>query len=141
MQSKLVAETRITRRGPNPFSAFRAELVEVWAEFSPGNAERIGFTVRGNPVVYDARCQEIISNHHAAAAPLWHGREDLAIYVDRTTVEVFASRGMTYVPVPLILEANNLSLEVPVEGGSAEFSHLEAYRLNSIWMEPKGKAL
>jgi hypothetical protein len=132
---------RTSRLGPirigpgviSHFAGLTGELLEVRAEFAPEKAARIAFTVRGIPIVYDAALQEILINNHAAAAPLIDGRQSVAIYIDRTTLEVFASGGLTYVPVPVIADPKDLSLALSVQGGTTDFAILEAHRLRSIW--------
>jgi len=51
------------------------------------------------------------------------------IYVDRIVLKVFASDGLTYVPLPFTPKPEDLS--VAVTDGQCE--SLEAYQLSSIW--------
>ena len=76
----------------NPLARAGGELLELRAEFEPGSAAEVAFTVRGVPIVYDAKAQEIAVDNHRAPAPLCNGRQRLIVYVDRTAMEVFASR-------------------------------------------------
>jgi len=117
----------------NPLAEIKAELVEIRAEFEVGSAEEIGFNVRGVPIVYDAKRQEISVNGHRASAPLQNGKQRIIIMLDRTTAEVFASDGLTYVPMPVIAKAENVGLEVFVKGGEAKFDGLNVYELESAW--------
>ena len=117
---------------PNPLAKARAELVELRAEFEPGNAE-VTFTVRGATITYDPRKQEIIVNGHRAPAPLRNGRQRLTIYADRTGLEVFASDGLTYVPKPFQPKATDLGVSVESKGAPVKFTSLRAYPLKSIW--------
>jgi hypothetical protein len=48
-------------------------------------------------------------------------------------MEVFASDGLTYVPMPFIPKADDLGVRVVVEEGSAKFSKLEVHELESAW--------
>ena len=117
---------------PNPLAKARAELVELRAEFEPGNAE-VTFTVRGATITYDPRKQEIVVNGHRAPAPLRNGRQRLTIYADRTGLEVFASDGLTYVPKPFQPKATDLGVSVESKGAPVKFTSLRAYPLKSIW--------
>jgi len=117
----------------NPLAAAQAELVELRAEFDPGDASEVVFNVRGATIVYDAKKQEVSVNNHRAPAPLGGGKLQLRIYCDRAALEVFASDGLTYVPVPFQPKAGDLSLGVQVKGGSAKFTALEVYELKSAW--------
>lgn len=117
----------------NPLAEIKSELIELRAEFEVGSAEEIGFNLRGVAVVYNAKKQEISVNGHRASAPLQNGKQRLAIFLDRTTVEVFASDGLTYVPMPLIAKSENVSLEAFVKGGEAKFESLNVFELGTAW--------
>jgi sucrose-6-phosphate hydrolase SacC (GH32 family) len=119
--------------GANPLAKAGGELLELRAEFAPGAAAEVAFTVRGVPIVYDVKAEEIVVNNHRAPAPLRDGRQRLIVYADRTALEVFASDGLTYVPMPLIPKAEERSVAVAVKGGAARFGGLEVYELKSIW--------
>ena len=54
----------------NPLAAISAELVEMRAEFTPGDASEVAFNVRGVPISFDAKKQEINVNGQHAPAPL-----------------------------------------------------------------------
>ena len=119
--------------GDDPLARMRGELIEIRADFEPGDAEEIGFHVRGASIVYNAKNQEIIVNGRHAPAPLRDGRQRLVVYLDRTALEVFASDGLTYVPKPFIAKTEDRSVEVFAAGGSARFRFLEVYELKSAW--------
>jgi len=90
----------------------QAELVELRADFEPGDATEIFFTVRGATIAFDAPKQELAVNQHRAPAPLRDGRQRLTIYCDRTGLEIFASDGLSYVPMPYQPKADDLALAV-----------------------------
>ena len=117
----------------NPLAKVKTELVELRAEFEPGEAGEIVFSVRGASIVYDAKKQELAVNGHRAPAPLRDGKQRLAIYCDRTGLEVFASDGLTYVPMPFQPKTDDLALGVQVKAGSVKITNLEVYELKSVW--------
>jgi len=117
----------------NPLAGINAELVELQAEFEPGDAAEIAFTVRGATIVFDAKKQELAVNGHRAPAPLRGGKQRLTLFCDRTGLEVFASDGLTYVPMPFQPKAGDLSLIVQAKGGSAKITALQVYELRSAW--------
>jgi fructan beta-fructosidase len=116
----------------NPLADMKAELVELRAEFTPGDAEVV-FNVRGAALAYDGKQQQIVVNGHRASAPLRDGKQRLVVYCDRTGLEIFAADGKTYVPMPYIPKAEDLSLGVSVKDGKAKFLSLDVYELKSIW--------
>jgi fructan beta-fructosidase len=117
---------------PNPLTDVAAELVEIRAEFEPGGAD-VAFTVRGVDVFWESKTEEIVVNGHRAPAPLRDGRQQLIILVDRTGLEVFASGGLTYVPMPVILRADDRSMNVKAIGGPVRFESIEIHELGSAW--------
>ncbi len=117
----------------NPFASAGGELLEVRAEFEPGAASTVNFNVRGVPISYDVARQELAVNGHAAPAALRNGRQLVIIFADRTGLEVFASDGLTYVPVPVNLDGKNFALGIGVTGAPVKFASLEAYNLRSAW--------
>ena len=118
---------------PNPLADVKAELVELRAEFEPGDASEVAFTVRGATIVYDAKKQELAVNDHRASAPLRDGKQRLTLYCDRTGLEVFASDGLTYMPMPFQPKADDLTVGVQARGGSAKINSLRVYELKSAW--------
>jgi levanase/fructan beta-fructosidase len=48
-------------------------------------------------------------------------------------LEIFASDGLTYVPMPFIPKADDLALAVQSKGGSAKFTSLQVHALKSAW--------
>jgi len=131
--SWISAPTTLLPESANPLAAAKAELVELRAEFEPGDATEIAFNVRGATIVYDAKNQEVSVNDHRAPAPLRGGKEQLRIYCDRTELEVFASDGLTYLPLPFTLKAGDLAFGVNVKGGSVKFNLQEVHELTSAW--------
>ncbi len=117
----------------NPLAKIKGELLELRCEFEPGDAKSITFELRGARVVFQCKKAELTVAGYNAPAPLQQGRQRLAIYVDRATLEVFASDGLTYVPMPFIPKADSLGLELTVSGGTVKIISLEVYELESIW--------
>ena len=118
---------------PNPLAGVSGELLELRAEFAADPAAEVAFNVRGLSLSYDAGRQELIINGRHVSAPLRDGRQRLVIYVDRTASEVFASDGLTYVPLAFMPKAGDLDLSLSVKRGAATFDSLKVYQLASIW--------
>ena len=76
---------------------------------------------------------ELVVNGHRAPAPLRQGRQNLVIYCDRMGLEVFASDGLTYVPMPYIPSPMDQTASLKVQGGPVGFKVLQAYGLRSAW--------
>ena len=125
--------TTLAPEAVNPLAGVKAELVELHAEFEPGDDAETIFSVRGAKIVYDAKKQELSVNGHRAPAPLRDGKQRLRILCDRTGLEVFASDGLTYVPLPFQPKADDLTTSAQVTGGSVKFTVLQVHELQSAW--------
>ncbi|HAB18323.1 MAG TPA: glycoside hydrolase family 32 protein [Verrucomicrobiota bacterium] len=117
----------------NPLDDVRAELVEVRAEFEPGDASEVVFNIRDCLVSYDSKKQELSVNGHRAPAPLHASKQRLIIYGDRAGLEVFASDGLCYVPMPFNTKPENSRLSLETRGGRAKVTSLDVYELKSAW--------
>ncbi|HJT34124.1 MAG TPA: glycoside hydrolase family 32 protein [Pirellulales bacterium] len=107
--------------------------LELRVEFEPGDAKQIALNVRGVPVLYDCAKQEIAVNGHRAPAPLVKDRQRWIVLLDRTSVEVFAADGLTYIPMPVLVDAANASLGISAEGGVGRLVRFDVHELRSIW--------
>jgi sucrose-6-phosphate hydrolase SacC (GH32 family) len=133
--------TRSYRAGPlvlrpgqdNPLDSAGGELMELGAEFEPSPSSLVRFDVRGVPVAYDTKHNEIEVIGRRTAVPLRDGKIRLAVFIDRTSLEVFADDGLAYIPMPVIPNPERLTVSVRCEGGDAHFSTLDVHTLKSIW--------
>lgn len=133
VKSRRFGARRLKESDENPFAGVSGELLEVRADFAPSVDTAVIFNVRGVEIAYDAAKQELVVNNHRAPAPLRDGRQRLIIYADRTALEIFASDGLTYVPMPVIPKTEDKSLALFIKGGAAQFTSLEAHELRSAW--------
>jgi sucrose-6-phosphate hydrolase SacC (GH32 family) len=123
----------IRRGDKNPLDSIRAELVEVHAEFEPVDASEVVFNIRDVMVIYDPQKQELSVAGHRAHAPLSNGKQRLTIFCDRTGVEVFASDGLCYMPMPFNTNLENRRISIETRGGAAQINLLEVHELQSAW--------
>lgn len=114
-------------------SSFAFDLAELRVDFEPDGAEAVEIQARGAKIVYDVKKQELIVNGHRAPAPLVNGRQRLIVYVDKTMLEIFASDGLTYVPIPFIPKAEDRSVSLSTQGGKVNVKSWELYSLKSSW--------
>jgi fructan beta-fructosidase len=117
----------------NPLKDIKSELVELRTEFEPGDAKEVILTVRGAAIVYDVEKQELVVNGQRADAPLRGGKQRLIIFSDRVGLEVFASDGLTYMPLPFIPKADDLGIGIQAKGGDARIDALQVHELASVW--------
>ncbi|HWN93688.1 MAG TPA: glycoside hydrolase family 32 protein [Methylomirabilota bacterium] len=117
----------------NPLAEAQGELIELRASFEPGADSEVKFTVRGVSIVFNTAKQELTVNGHRSLAPQRAGKQHIVVYADRTAFEIFASDGLTYVPMPIIPKADARDMAVSVSGAPVKFSILEVNPLRSIW--------
>ena len=117
----------------NPLANVDTDLLEIRAEFTPSKTGKTTFTIRGVPIVYDASRGELSIRDHHVSTPLLDGKLDLIIYADRLSLEVYASRGLTYVPLPVDFNPADYSASISVTEEPESFTRLEAYELHGIW--------
>jgi sucrose-6-phosphate hydrolase SacC (GH32 family) len=133
-----VTELETLRDGPDQgatLANFKAELMEIRLSFEPGDAATVELTIRGATFSLDVKKQELAVNGHRTPAPLVDGKQNLVVYVDRTALEIFASDGLTYIPMPFVPNADDLSVSIAEKGGKAKSVSLKAYALKSCWRQ------
>ena len=117
----------------NPLEKASSELLELRADFEPGADGEVAFSVRDVPIAYNAGTKELSVNGVQIPAPMSNGRQNIVVYADRTALEIFASDGLVYVPMPIILKPEKRSIQAAVKHGSVKFNTLDAYELKSTW--------
>lgn len=119
--------------GKNPISKINGDLFDITAEFAIGDAEQIGFKIRGIPVVYNVMKKIISVKNKIVPCNPKDGKIKLRLLVDRTSIEIFINDGEYYMPMGSIPDDDNMSLKVFVEGGKAKIIKLDVNELNSAW--------
>ncbi len=134
LRSRTLVKTSGERKpGDDPLTGTRGELVEIRAEFEPDPSSLLTFKVRGLEIAYDARKQELRVQEQRIPAPLRAGKQRLIVYADRTGLEVFASDGLIYVPLPVNLDPRALGVEAIISRTPIRFNSLEVHELRGIW--------
>lgn len=123
--------------GVNPAAAVRAELLDIAATFRPAGAEQVGFVVRGVPVVYDVKKQEIRCRDHVAPLKPEDGAIQLRVLADRGSLEVFGNAGRVVLSAAVVLPAANQSVEVFARGATVRVPALRIDELRSAWTPDK----
>jgi sucrose-6-phosphate hydrolase SacC (GH32 family) len=123
----------LTPGDKNPLEGIPAELVELRVEFEPMDAGELAINIRGAIVSYDSKKQELSVAGQRGAAPLRDGKQRLTIFCDRTGLEVFASDGLCYMPLPSNVNPENRRILLETRGGTANIQSLEVHELRSAW--------
>jgi fructan beta-fructosidase len=107
------------------------DLLDMRADVVVSTATALEFDLRGVPLVYDARRQEL--SCCGKTAPLKTDKLQLRVLVDRTSIEIFAAGGLVYMPLGVIADEDHRTCYVSARGGKARGAKIEIARLNSIW--------
>lgn len=127
--------TKPLEPGENPLAGLQAELVEVVAELSVGDAAEIGFRLRGIEVAFDVAKRELRCLDRSAPLRVVDGKIRLRVLVDRTSIDIFGNDGRLYMPMGVIVPRDERSLEVYAKGRGARVESLEVHELRSSWGE------
>ena len=117
----------------NPLSELNLELFDMAMEIVLGDAAQVTLNLRGVPVVYDAKTQELSCGDRRAPLELDRGRIRLRVLMDRTSIDIFGNDGALYMPMGMAVSRENTSLAVHARGGDANISSLTVYELKSMW--------
>jgi fructan beta-fructosidase len=117
----------------NPLADVRGELLRVTAKIDPGQADFVGFSVRGMRVGYDVKKQQVVCGGVAAQLTPVDGAVTLEIIVDRGSIEVFGNDGRVALSVGGVLAADDLSIKTEVSGHGAKLKSLKIVELKSAW--------
>ena len=124
--------------GENLLDGLAGELFDIRAEIELGKAAEVGFTIRGQRVVYNVKGRKLISLGSAAPLEPKKGRITLQILVDRASVETFGNGGRRLIANCFLPDLANRSLGVFAVGGAAKIISLEVHELRSAWFPPEG---
>jgi len=119
--------------GVNPLADVHGELFDVVADIALGAASEIAFNLRGVPVTYDVKKQELVCNGRRAMLKPMDGSIRLRLFVDRTSIDIFGNDGRVYMPMGATFPKNHDRLELTVKDGAAKVQALEVHELKSIW--------
>jgi fructan beta-fructosidase len=119
--------------GRNLLSGLEGDLFDISAEFAVDDADEVGFVIRGVRVVYAVEKQELSCRKENGPLKPVDGKIRLRILVDRTSIEIFGNDGRIYMPIGVIPDDDNKSIEVFTNGGHIGISSLEVYDVKSTW--------
>ncbi len=127
-------KNKTLKPGDNLLSSLSGELFRIQAELQvDDDVEETGFVIRGVPVVYNVKKQQLSCQKKTASLKPVNGKICLEILVDRTSIEIFGNKGRVYMPMGVILAGNSKSLEIFTKGGNTQVKSLIVYKLGSIW--------
>jgi fructan beta-fructosidase len=130
---KHVLKDLVVKPGDNPLKNIRGELFDIVAELQPDGATECGFGVRGAPVVYDVKKQEVRVGGHKVPLKPEGGKVRLRLLLDRGSLEVFGNDGRVALSTGVQVPAEYRAVEFFSRGGSTRVHSLEVFELRSAW--------
>jgi sucrose-6-phosphate hydrolase SacC (GH32 family) len=124
---------RTLAAGENPLDGVQGELIDMTADIALEKATEIQFKLRGITVTYDVAKHEVSCLDKKASLGLVDGRIKLRFLIDRASVDIFGNDGLLYMPMGVVVPADDTSLELRVQGGTARLQSLEIHDLQSAW--------
>ena len=131
--SKTLSAFEMKEGDANPLEKIQSELIELSVDFEPGESSVVAFKLRGIDISYDTKTQELAVEGKRTKVPTDHQRVKLNLFIDRTSVEVFANDGIRYFTLPVIPKSDDHHLSLTVRGGGVKFHSLEMHELRSAW--------
>jgi len=123
----------VLKPNTNLLTDIRGDLFHIVATFEVGNAAEFGLDVRGMPLVYDVKEQQIAYRECKAPLKPDKGAIRLEILVDRASVEIYGNGGRIYMPVGAIPPDDSPSLGIFTRGDDTRLKSLDVYELRSAW--------
>lgn len=137
----------------NLLSDMQGDTYEIECELEIGNASGIGFKLRKSDheetvVAYDVTTQSLYIDRcvsgekafhesfgckHEVPLQLVNGRLKLHLFVDQSSLEVFANDGEIAITDQIFPDPSSKGMEIYVRGGSAKVISLSLHSLNSIY--------
>lgn len=128
------------RPGDNPLALLGGELKHIVAEIELGDAQEVGFELRGQRVWFSNAEKKLHTPGEATELyPLRH-RLKLELLLDRTSLEVFADDGRVSSSSCFIEPPSNQKLSLFASGGTAKILSLQVHTLRSSWPQAGAKA-
>lgn len=129
--------------------------MEIVAEFDVGTADKVGLKVRMGGgeetlIAYDVAAEEVFVDRSQSGAVAFHpdfagrhdgplpnrnGRVKLHIFVDWSSVEVFANDGYTVITDRIFPKPESQDVALYAEGGTARLIYMDIWNLQSIWAD------
>lgn len=129
--TKNYSVSELNELGGEALNYAAGDSVELRCRFKESATGKVRLKIRGVDVVCDFDRRELLV-HDQVAKLADVKQEELIVYVDRHGLEVFASAGLCYVPLPWLVSRENQEVRIDAESAKA-MEQLQIFELKSIW--------
>ena len=126
---------KVVKPGENLLAGIEGDLFEVRGDFEVKGVDAVEISIRGVPVVYDVKKQQLSCRGVTAPLTAPGGRVRLRLLIDRGSIEAFGNGGRVALSVGVIPADDNRSLGLSARG-SLRVRSLEVFELKSAWAKP-----
>lgn len=121
------------KAGDDPLKGIQGDQYEIQAEFDIETARAFGFMLRGRMIKYTLSTNELNCDGQKAKVVPIDGKIKLQIFLDTTSIEVFANDGRIYISRFIVFDINNHDISLFVNGGTTGLPSLKLHAMRSIW--------
>lgn len=121
---------------PETLAGVALDAHRIQAVWTAGTARRLGWRVRGVPLLWDVKERQLICGDLKVPLPpgvAQEGRLTVDLWLDRGSIEVFAGDGAVVLVKGVHFDPEHRALEGVAEGGQAWADQVAVTRLASIW--------
>ena len=123
----------VLRAGEDPLAELSGDLFEVEIEFTPAPDSRLVFDLRGYEITYDATSRTLTVLGCCVELLPVDGTIQLRLFLDRTSLEVYANGGRVYSPHLIQPSEETREISVTCPSGEVRIERLCVHELGSIW--------
>jgi fructan beta-fructosidase len=110
-----------------------SDLLEIELEAQVGSDAGLTLTVRGVPITFDGRKQQLICRDVTAPLAPAAGNVTLHVLVDRGSVEIFANDGRIALSKGILVDSQAGGYTISAEGAPVHIQRLDVHELSSVW--------
>lgn len=116
----------------NILESVTGDLFDIECDLTPSSGN-IVFTICGEKVVYNAVENTINTYGKSVELAPENGRVSFRFLVDRTSIEMFANRGLVHIAFGIAPERKNKQLSLTAEKSEFFVNRLQVWNMKSIW--------
>ena len=126
-------ENEFIKVGENMLAGMSAELFEIQAEIELGGTSEVGFSLRGNELLYNVQEKVLSCKGKTVEMEPVDGCIKLQILVDRTSIEVFGNDGRVSLFRCSPLNTEDRTLGTLARREQAKVKRMDIWKLRSTW--------